>query len=307
MIFAREKQRFAALFRISKNSLMIFSKVLPKSQNPGLARTYAIFTTLFLIVIAFILALFLAFGLPLLLSHWLDKDTPESIKSTINVLICLVTSGLLVFISWDMVDSMIGSAIQAAVDELIEDYKSRHTSEAIIERQNLEFLSAVSLISKQQTNLTLKIAIEQSSHQVLDRRFARDAVMRGLAYDDRFLRGIALSASRKAIYAEKDRNKLNLFRNNIYVYLKAWLMFSIAADREMDIEIIKQQYPSEQKPDRRAYERALKDVKDRLINRPSVVKKLDPMYQEEAIKILEEYLIKLIDALKSVSNKTNVY
>lgn len=284
---------------------MIFSKILPKSQNPDLAKTYAVFTVLFLIFTAFIVALFLAFALPLLVSHSIDKDAPESTKLAINVVSTLVTSGLLAFISWDMVNEMIGSAIQAAVKEIIVDYQSRHTSEAILNRQNLEYSSAVSHISKQEINLLSQI-VEKSPHQILHRRFAREAVIRGLAYDDKFLLGIALSASRKAIYTEKDKNKLGLFRKNIYVYLKIWLMFSIGNDRDMPIEIIKQQYPSEQKPDRKAYERALKEIKDRLIKHPEVVKRLDSTYQEEAIKILEEYLVKLIEGLKSMSNGINI-
>lgn len=214
---------------------------------------------------------------------------------------------------------MVGSAIDAAVEDKIENeikpyrdelenYRKIYSMEAVVSRQNQEFYAVIPGYSRRRGGDYLEVDGEPL-HKAWQRRVGRDAVIRGLAYDEELLSDIAISASKRALgrigiskeVAMQDIN-LQLFRQDIFVYLKAWLMLSISNEREMPVNEIKLRYPDEQRPDISSYIDALTDIKERLIKHEEVVSVFDLNYREEAIDLLDEYLGKLISALEEKTN-----
>lgn len=292
-----------------------------KAKNSEVAKNQAVSTTLGLIFSAFLIALIVTFGLPKLLALFLGNDTAESIKTFVNIITGLITSSLFLWLSWDRINATVGSAIDAAVNERIEtevsrykqeldNYRKMESLEAVIKRQNREFYAAIPDNSRcgKEDLLSLNIYSDESLTKAFRRRVARDAIIRGLAYNDSLLVDIALSASKRVlnkvklspVEASQDTD-LQLFRQDIYVYLKVWLIFSITNEREMSVSEIKQRCLNSHKN----YVSALLDIRERLIRHPEVIQCLEPEYREDAIQLIEEYLDKLVALLqKSVEMKT---
>ena len=160
-------------------------------------------------------------------------------------------------------------------------------------RQNLEFRSVV------RSEVAGYENIESSLRKAIRERNARDSITRGLAYNEDLVKKIALKAT-KEIFCPKDSiqwipdTTVVLFREDLYVYLSAWLMHSIANTRLMDLSIIEQRHPEKSK-----YIDAIIYIKTTLIHTSLVSKNISSEYSDDAILILDEYLGKLIIQLQS--------
>lgn len=324
---------------VSKDYVMILSRVIPKTRNPEFAKNTAVLMSLILIFAAFLISSFLAFGLPVVLPRILPENASESTELTVQVLTSLITGGLFLFVSWDMVYGLVGSAISAAAEKEfheriqphLEDIKACRkdldecrenlSTERIVRRQNEEFYATIPSSSRNNGGLLIRIfsAEEDSLNQVQRRRIARDLITAGFAYNDNLLLDMALSASKRALNKEGLTEAegvidtdLEIFRQDIYAYLKAWLMLSISNECKMEVAVIKQRYPNEHSPDIEAYINAITDVKERLIRHPEVVKCLKPRHpemasyytpecKETALQLEEQYLGILLDELHEIS------
>ncbi|MGJ3254612.1 MAG: hypothetical protein ACFE0J_26295 [Elainellaceae cyanobacterium] len=187
---------------------MLFSKVLPKVKDPDSAKNFAVLTVLALVA--------LAFALPYLLS-WIftlfPKETPEWAKP-------LVVTGVAILLSWDMVDSIVSSAIKAAKNQEISEYLEQKPNIAKIERQQgLEYCCVIPETSRSFTS----VADGGPSPTICKRRKGRDAVTRGLAYNEKVLEKVAETAtSLTLVQLGKDKttskNDFKNFLNDIYAY-----------------------------------------------------------------------------------------
>ena len=74
-------------------------------------------------------------------------------------------------------------------------------------------------------------------------------------------------------------------------------MLSIKNDREMDINKIKQRFPRESSPNIKAYRKALRLIKNELIDKPQVDNCLEEKYRIKAKEIIKDYLSRLIKEL----------
>jgi len=257
-------------------------------------KEWAVGTTLLLIFTAFVLA------------RWLSKTFPDG--SGLE----LIYAALMLFFSWDMVNALVTGAIDAAKDKEIQEYEKTQTSQGILERQNLEYYALVEYhlplpSNSRRHNIVLSKSLpDPSLEAVLLNSFAHDTILRGLENNDELLVDVALRACLEALSKENASNEeikrnesLKLFRQDIYVYLRVWMMFSIKNRREMPVRGIKHRYPNESSPDKYAYIRAIKYIRDHLIDRPNVSNLLKEEYRERSKEILKDYLTKLITGLEN--------
>lgn len=293
--------------------MRLISRLLPKSKNPELAKTYAVFTALFLIFLSYFVALGLAFGLPIILSKILPDTASKDIELYVSIALGVVVTAFFVWMSWDTVDAMVGTAIKADAEDTkqrlekkLEQYKAENAEKEYVKRQNLEFVSVVLKdLSNEPIEGTEKYS-DESLRQAFRRRIARDAILRELAYNDVLLKKIALEATKMALRktdidgerASRD-TILILFRHDLYIYLKAWLMHSISNGREMNAAIIKQRCLGKQVQ----YINALTHIKQELIRKHQVSEKFEPEHRADVIQMLEEYLDKLIASLQQAYRK----
>jgi hypothetical protein len=235
---------------------MILSRVLPQAKDPDLAKNFAVFTTLGLIL--------LGFAFPYLMT-WLfslfPEDTPEWAKGLV------VAAGALWF-CWDMTDAMVSSAIKAATNQEISNYEEQNPDLAkIINTQRLEFCCFIPTTSRAKSSVVEKMA--------------EGAVVLTLA-----------QLGQNTTSPQDFRN----FLNDIYAYLRAWLMLSIKYDSPMPVKYIKQRYPNEYRPNNAAYIRAIENIIN-MLEIPEVMECLDPRHRKSAISVAKEYLGTLINLL----------
>ena len=161
---------------------MLLSRVLPKSQDPDLARTQAVFITLGLIV--------LALALPFWLSNFFPNGTPDTTKS-------LITGAVVVLISWDMVNDIVGAAISAAKKKSIDDYLENNSSDGIRKKQDLEFYAMLPIHSRRGSLSLERVHDEQELKRIKRNVIARELIVITLGNDDELLKAIALRACLK--------------------------------------------------------------------------------------------------------------
>lgn len=274
---------------------MLLSRVLPKSQDPDLARTQAVFITLGLIVLALVV--------PFWLSSFFPDGTPDTTKN-------LITGAVVLLISWDMVNDIVGAAISAAKEKGIEDYLKNSSSEGIREKQDLEFYAMLPIDSRRGSLSLERVHEEQEFKRIKRNVLARDLIVRTLGNDDELLQAIALRACLKELKMENASNDeikantdLTIFQKDIYIYLKAWLMQSIKYDRVMPISDIKQRHPSESNSDKLAYINVLTSIKDKWMKRPLIQDCLSEQYREEANVIIDDYMGRLITEIRNYNQK----
>ncbi|BAU13043.1 hypothetical protein LEP3755_35790 [Leptolyngbya sp. NIES-3755] len=258
------------------------------------SKEWAVATTLFLIFAAFVL------------SRWLSKTFEND--SGLE----LVYAGLMLAFSWDMVHALVVGAIEDAKDKELKERDKTQTSEGVLERQNWEYYA---LIEKnvplrfdfKRGNPSLKLWSDSSHLELLEDSLAHDEIGRALGDEDELLQNIALRACLEALGKQDASNeeiknmRLELFCQDIYVYLKAWLMISIRNRREMPFCEIRQRYPNEASPKKEYYVKAIRYVRNHLVDRPSVANLLREEHRERAKKILKDYLSKLIARIETNS------
>ncbi|MBG1242569.1 hypothetical protein [Nostoc sp. NZL] len=272
---------------------MIISKMILSRITIKTDKNWAIFTALFLIFIAFVIARLL----PLLI--------PQEAKY-----LEFIINGFFVLFSWDMVNAMVGGAIDQAVESAnqqnIDNLKAK-TPEESHKKQDLEFMAWVT--SK---NIKGRNSLLQNDNEleiIKTKALIRDEIVNVLTKNqDNLLTSIATKASRYTLNKEKltheeqlkdiDLHELEIFRQDIFIYLKAWLVISIKYDREMQSELIKQSHPSEESPKKQDYLKALRYIKDNLMERDTVAQYFQEKYKHEAREIIKFYLNRLIERIK---------
>lgn len=264
---------------------MVLSRVHPK-----VSKDQVVFTALFLIFLALILA------------RILPSLVPQQ-----GPVLEFVVGGFFLFFSYNMVNILVGGAIDKAINEGIQKHQQENSFDEIVENQNLEFYALIPSAGRMGIPSLTKFYSNQELDKIGKEALVRDAILKGLGADDKLLQLIALRACQKVLHKEKatddeinSDDDLKVFCLDIYIYLKAWLMLSIKYRREMPVENIKQSYPSEKSPDRWAYIQAITEVKDKFIDRPNVIKSIDTEeYREPASEIIKKYLSYLIDELRT--------
>ena len=301
--------------------MKLFSRFLPQSRHFGVAKTDALFTVIGLIFLAYLFAVSISLLIPKILDKFLPDSPPpsEGMKIFVGVIVLIISAAPLALFSWDMVNARVSSAIDAGVAESISSGSQKHVnqieqlqyqlqelrrdkenSERGYEvRQDLEFRSVVRLEVAGDENL------EISLRKAIRARNSRYSIMKQLACNESILKKIALKATKEIFYPKNSitshslkwipNDKETLFREDLYVYLSAWLMHSIENTRLMDSSIIEQRYPNKLK-----YIEALTYIKRTLIKDSLVSNLIDPEYRADAVIILGEYLEKLILQLKSL-------
>ena len=285
--------------------MKLFSRFLRQSKNFGVAKTDALFTVIGLIFLAYLFAVSVSLLIPKILDKFLPENPSpsEGMKIFVSVIILIISAAPLALFSWDMVNARVSSAIDAGVDEIIraksQEYENQIGHRRDYEmRQDLEFHSVVrsEIAGYENLELSLRKAIRE--------RNSRYSIMKQLAHNEDVLKKIALRAT-KEIFCPKDpitRQSLNwipsdeetLFREDLYVYLSAWVMHSIENARLMDSSVIEQRHPMALK-----YIDALNYIKESLINNALVYNLIDSEYRADAITMLSDYLEKLILQLRA--------
>ena len=280
-----------------------------RSDNSEFAKNKAVSRTFELIFLAFVVALLNTFLFIPMLSPVLGENPPKVLEIAVNVCITIIVSLIFVRFSWDEVNSTVRIAIDTAIDE----YEKARSLDENIKRQHQEFLSTIPTSSRSGIDNKLNLAFDESLNRALRRRIARDLVIRAIAYNEDLLGFIALEASAKTLNrinlnnleVEED-TELNLFRQDIYIYLKAWVVCSIANDNEMPVSFVKQRCDSKNE----LYEKAILYIKEYCIKEQDVIGELerfDPelKHVEDAISLMDEYLMKLIKLLHNRSLRTS--
>lgn len=257
---------------------MTLSRGLPQTKDSDLAKNVAIWTTLSFIGFGFAFP-----NLMIWLASLFPQGTPEPIKT-------LAIGGGITLLSWGAVSAVVGSAIDAAKKVGIKEYEDKNPEIAETrKKQETEYCCAIPLGQRSQESI-------EGTNPIPDfckRRAGRDAVIRGLAYNDELLDDISTKATNSAlielkIHKTTTSNDYHMLRNDIYAYLKAWLMFSVAHDHIMPVKYIKQRFPL-----KTAYTKAIENV-GKQIETYTVVKFLDERYRHEANSILHQYLDQLV-------------
>lgn len=246
-------------------------------------------------------------------------------KEVIALLSGLAFASLL---SWDMIDSFIGEAIDFQVKEKVrevrEGYELNTQPSKIQQNQELEFLAMVPQNSRKSSEAyrlpTQWDDLAQCRENIISREAAvrgldvltREAILQGLNDDQDPLRKLALVGAMKALKINpkklnydkfgnlKNNQALKTLREDIYVYLKAWLMFTIKFGRHMDASKIRQRHPKSE-----TYIKALTHIRKNAIYSDGVANNIrkyidDKHYVNKAISVLNHYLGDLIEQLEAI-------
>lgn len=275
------------------------------------AKHEAVSTTLGLIFWAFVAALVIAYGLPALLAVVLDSSTNNATRTTATVFSSLTTGLFFMWLSSDRLKSTVGVAVEAAANQKLDEYKRQHPSlEETSSVNKQEYACSIPPINQSESS----IRYSSPDSPVCRKRLGRDAVIRSLAYNKILLQGIALAAVERTleqINGNRRKEKLisgeEVLFNDIYVYLKGWLMMSITHDCTMPINYIEQRYPNVNHPDHLAYITSIEIVRKECIQSNKIVSAIsyavkDDEYPDiaasQAIDLLDNYLGILISELK---------
>ena len=246
-------------------------------------------------------------------------------KDVIALLSGLAFASLL---SWDMIDSFIGEAIDFQVKEKVrevrEGYELNTQPSKIQQNQELEFLAMVPQNSRKSSEAyrlpTQWDDLAQCRENIISREAAvrgldvltREAILQGLNDDQDPLRKLALVGAMKALKINpkklnydkfgnlENNQELKTLREDIYVYLKAWLMFTIKFGRHMDASKIRQRHPKS-----KTYIKALTHIRKNAIYSDGVANNIrkyidDKHYVNKAISVLNHYLGDLIEQLEAI-------
>lgn len=287
-----------------RNELTRFKK--PKSKQ-----AWVVFICFSFILLGYVLAIFWLFAFPQLLIWVFPNGVPEEKKIVVTTILGIFTAAVAVWFPGVSLKSLVESAIEdAAAAEInhyreeFEKYKRENSSDYIIKRLKQEFNALLIEVR----NILLDHP-DISVNVTLHKRKVRETLKKQLFDNEDLVRKIALEAT-KAVFSSKahlsgkeavEDYELQLFWQDMYMYIKAWLMFSIENEYLMEVEEIEQQLPNEKK----RYIEALYNIKERQIREEYIVQKLDQTYREDAIQMLDAYLEELITRLCAIRSKAN--
>jgi|GEM_PF-2007795 len=204
---------------------------------------------------------------------------------------------------------MFSHAIDAAIEEGIQQYPP---DREILAKQELEFYALLPLDLRRGNSSILRLRDDIDLENVQSNALARELILRVLGGENDLLNAIAGRACCRELRIDfatafdeeiQQNDTLNIFYDDIYIYLKAWLMQSIKYDSEMPVADIKQRYPNEIRPDKQAYIRVLLDIQSYWIYRPYVQQRLESDYKTHANEIIHNYLDKLIEQIQNYTQE----
>ncbi|MER3434597.1 MAG: hypothetical protein C4288_14530 [Leptolyngbya sp. ERB_1_1] len=249
-------------------------------------KTHAVFTATFLVFLAFLLAR----SLPLLI----PKEKPE---------LELVVNSVFLLFSFGIVNAIVGEAIEDAAAEKHKEYLKTESSDGIRTLQELEYYSEIPFEFRRRSTKLLGVQGSGTLEDIVTESRIRNAIVCGFA-NEPMLRRLALKACAVALGSEDDKSYLEndrrfgRFREDVYIYLRAWLIMSIKYKRAMPLELIQQGFPDEASPDKYAYVRAIRYIRETSIDKSGVEECLDANYRGAAKVILRQELDKLIKTLQ---------
>lgn len=276
-------------------------------QNSEVAASKAVKTTTKWLGIASLytaIAVFcFCFVLYLLYKHQLFEKKP--VETSVGVVVTFAVAVLPLIFPWDQINNDVRAAISAAVGERIREYREQNPTIDEIGRIQLQDYSQILNVSKSESIIRLC----SQDRSVYDKRVGRDAIIRGLAYNDALLRSTAKVVANKILGRADDsggiipKNSHAVFVTDIYSYLKGWLMLSIMYDHIMPVSTIRQRYPNENNPRKELYNKAIALLRrnftrdDKILNTLRPQHPSEPDYSSQAVALLEKYLAILADQL----------
>lgn len=246
-----------------------------------------------------------------------------SLKDIIGIVSGLSFASLL---SWDMIDSLISEAIDFQVKEKVREVREGYDQDIqphqIQAHQEMEYLAMVPQNSRRSSEAyrlpTQWDNLAEYREKFISREAAvrgldvltREAILQGLNDEQDPLRKLALLGAIKALKINKKKltydqsgnlegnAELKTLREDLYVYLKAWLMFTIKFGRKMDASKIRQRHPNPN-----SYVKALNHIRKNAIHSDGVANNIrkyidDDYYVKKAVSVLDCYLSILITQLK---------
>lgn len=263
-------------------------------MNSNSAKQRAVSKTIKLVCFAFFAAFVFVFCVNRLLTL-VDNNVSKGTEISINFLLTFSFLGFSLWFSRENIGNAVIEAIDIAAKELAEQERKE------ISDQNIKRIQEYSCAIPRPTRSN-KIEFSLPSNVCIN-RVARDAVVKALADEDDLLREIASASIQYALnQLDRDINQTDneLFIDDIYAYLKAWLMFSIRYERNMPIEYIRQRYRKNRLPDLEAYRIAIEKVRDRVIGsvlEERLDKRLTASQRDRAIRLTVDLLTELSSAL----------
>ncbi len=275
---------------------------MARLKDPDAAKQKAISEMTGLIFKALVAAFIAIYGLPPLLESALGNDTNDALKIALPPLSSLFISLFFMWHSSDSIKNKVGTAIDEAVQQKLEQYRDHQPEVSqILELSRKEYACT---IPQKNRNSSSDQAIGRDS-SFCRRQAARDVIMQ--SFNSRLLYAIALK-SVKEVTGKRTQQLKQIDKDlygDIYVYLKGWLMTSIKYSYLMPLDRIEPRYPSHH-----AYIDAFRLIKDKYIRGSKVSEIIhdsvkansdDERYYEaitqEAKKLLDEHLQLLIDEL----------
>lgn len=288
-----------------------------------------------------VLSIFFMIGLAAIAGFLIGRGMTE--QSTLKEISSVVLGILFgAIISWDMVDSIIGEAIEFKLKEELraaqKGYGINSRAVEVEEQQELEYISTVPQSLRKGADIYSLPNQSDGLEEYKQDYISREAAVRGLDIltQEAILQGLdvnngdeedsrikhdplgimALSGAIKALRIDKNRLKfdsrecleehedLTILRADIYIYLKAWLMKTIKFGRPMKVDRIRQRYP-----DSTAYIRALEHIRQSSIHSEGVARDIrkfidDDFYVKKAVESLDHCISVLIEELKKVGDRT---
>ncbi|MGK7925990.1 MAG: hypothetical protein AB4290_12225 [Spirulina sp.] len=256
------------------------------------------------LIIIFII-LFFVLGIVLgILIFFTQFSTIASIASVVVTLFC----GLF---SWQAVTGIIENCMDTAIEEGI-----RQKNNNIIKlrtQQDLEFMSEIDPDLLCQDRIDLSISREEL-REYQYKAILRKISIEGLAHetdpDNDKLNLLALFLARKVLRGyDLQGFEITTLRHDLFIYLKAWLMYSILFEREMRAELIRRRYPDPDHPNYQIYIQSFIYLRNS-IKEPKILSLLgfEENIQEENVqekrtmiqKVFENYIDKLIEQLRKM-------
>lgn len=274
--------------------------------HPESAKNEVIIKVQKLVVASFFTALFIAFVVPEIIPLVISSATQEPQSTIIRIFIGLATGIFYWWFSANRLNSIVGLAIEAAVDRKIHEYENDNpTVEEVRNALRQEYCCSIpeGVRSKD------AIGLAGSSSGICDERAARDAIFIGFAHNEKILqeaalaiRELTLTNNRKySNVSDKARKK---FLADIYTYLRAWLIMSIFYDRSMPVKLIQQRFPHEGEPDPHIYLLAVGNAK-KVFHTQKISDCISAEYRQASLKIIDKALDDLVMEIKTAKAMKN--
>lgn len=276
---------------------MVSRELTEKAKNRAIRKTFG------LIFWSFIVALLVAFGLPHLFDTIYSSRQDDATKSTVTVLTSITLSLLWMWVSSEVIKNTVGKAVGEAVKDAanqeLQTYKDQHPNvKRAMEMRQREYVCRIPRGQESEYSV-------QRDQSICNRKTGRDAVTRSLSYNDKLLFHIASRSVQGVLRKHRGgRTQLEhealeeIFANDVYVYLRGWLITSITHDCDMPISYITDRYPDEQSPNKEAYIEAFSTAQYLFTRNTRLRSRMNEILDNEehtgeAIKLLDEYLGRL--------------